>query len=81
MLLPHSDYYDCNAVDDEGNSIFVGPFGGGFMFPNANDRTADCLMPNVPTKFVVTVFDPHQNVKAINLSLRCPMGDEAGVTP
>jgi len=67
---------DSNAVDDEGNSISVGLFGGGFMFPNTNvpNGWGAHLLPDVPTKFTVTIPDPHQNVKAINLELRVQWG-------
>jgi hypothetical protein len=67
---------DSTAVDDEGNSIFIGTFGGGFMFPGANSPygTQQKLLPGVPTKFIVTVDDPHRNVKAINLDLKISGG-------
>lgn len=67
-----TDLHDSMAVDDEGNSIFIGTFGGGFMFPGANSPygTQQKLLPGVPTKFVVTIGDPHRNVKSINLNLK-----------
>lgn len=69
---PRNTYLrDSSAVDDEGNSFFIGSFGGGISFASeagfggVNQR----LMPGVPTKFYVTVNDAHRNVKKINLQI------------
>ena len=63
--------YDSHAVDDEGNSIGIWTTGGQFMFPGANAIYGgrERLLPGVPTKFLVTIDDPHRNVKTINLEL------------
>jgi hypothetical protein len=59
---------DSTAVDDEGNSFFVGSFlGVGIGFPGFG--TEERIMPNIPTKFVLTVNDAHRNVKTINLQI------------
>jgi hypothetical protein len=65
------EFRDSHAVDDEGNSIVNG-YGSGFMFPSANTLYggSEHLLPNVPTKFTVTIDDPHQNVKRINIEVR-----------
>jgi hypothetical protein len=62
---------DSTAVDDEGNAIFVGSFGGGVSFVGANSMYGNMqrLMPGVPTKFRVTIDDPHRNVRFMNLQL------------
>jgi hypothetical protein len=59
------------AVDDEGNSIFSGTFGGGFSFPGANSMygSSERLLPSVPTKFIMTINDAHQNVRTIHLDV------------
>ena len=63
---------DSKVVDDEGNTIFVGTFGGGFTFPGSGSiyGITEKLIQGVPTKFIVTIDDPHTNVKSINLDLR-----------
>lgn len=59
---------DSSAVDDEGNSFFVGSFlGVGIGFPGFG--TEERIMPNTPTKFILTVNDAHRNVKTINLQI------------
>jgi hypothetical protein len=58
---------DSVAVDDQGRSTFIGTFGGGFSFPGMGN--VQNLMPNVPTRFEVTINDPHLSVKALNLQL------------
>jgi hypothetical protein len=70
----HTTFYDSRAIDDEGNSIFIGTFGGNFTFEGSGDQQK--LLPGVPAKFVITVLDPHQNVKAITLDLNVHGGDE-----
>ena len=57
--------YDSRAFDDEGNSISVYTFGGGFTFSGG----VLYLPPSVPLKFDVTITDPHLNVKTIDLDL------------
>jgi hypothetical protein len=68
---------DSRAIDDEGNSIFIGIFGGGFTFPGANSPfgTQQKLIPGVPTKFAVKINDAHRNVKSINLELHVSGGE------
>jgi hypothetical protein len=68
---------DSSAVDDEGNTIFIGTFGAGFMFPGSGSfyGTQEKLLPGVPTKFMVTLDDPHRNVRTINLALRVSGGE------
>jgi hypothetical protein len=70
----HTTFYDSRAIDDEGNSIFIGTFGGGFTFEGSGEQQK--LLPGVPAKFVITVQDPHQNVKSITLDLHVHGGDE-----
>jgi hypothetical protein len=70
----HTTFYDSRAIDDEGNSISIGTFGGNFTFEGSGDQQK--LLPGVPAKFVITVHDPHQNVKAITLDLNVHGGDE-----
>src|SRR5579862_1341244 len=59
---------DSSAVDNEGHGFFIATFGGGFVF-DGGGPLAGHLMPNVPTRFIVTVNDAHQNVKSLNLWL------------
>jgi hypothetical protein len=64
----HTYLRDSTAVDDEGNSFFVGTFGGGLTFGSGfGDNTR--LMPDVPTRFEIHVNDAHRNVKTINLQI------------
>ncbi len=59
---------DSTAVDDEGNSFFIGSFMGvDVHFAGFGDE--ERIMPNVPTKFIVIIPDPHRNVKAVNIQL------------
>src|SRR5712692_330746 len=54
------DFRESHAVDDEGNSIVNG-YGSGFMFPGSSisyNGGSEHLLPNVPTKFTVTINDP-----------------------
>jgi hypothetical protein len=70
----HTTFYDSRAIDDEGNSISIGTFGGNFTFEGSGDQQK--LLPGVPAKFVITVPDPHQNVKSITLDLNVHGGEE-----
>ena len=51
-------------VDDLGNAIPMGYFGGkGASRPNFSGEVHADLVPNVPTKYEVSVYDPHPAVK------------------
>lgn len=63
---------DSTAVDDEGRSFFLGSaFGANIRFDQGD---MERLMPNVNTRFVVDVPDPHENVKSVNLQLNTEWG-------
>jgi hypothetical protein len=57
---------DSHAVDDQGNSMFVGLFGGGISFDTGNSEK---LIPGVPVRFHVRVRDAHTAVRSLVLQL------------
>lgn len=55
-------------VDDAGNTITTGrPYFAGDM--NSRPESGVDLLPNVQVKFFFEVYDPHKNVKSINIEM------------
>jgi len=71
-------FYDSHAVDDEGNGIGIWTSGAQLVFPGTDAiyGNSQRLLPDVPTKFIMTIDDPHRNVKAINLELAIHWGED-----